>query len=496
MGRMQAGRVASGLIVLGQMGTFAVGAGPAGAQSAGAQAAGAQAAGAQTAPMVLPRLKGRIEVDGVLDDVAWMRVPPLPLTMYFPTFRGQPAQRSDIRVAYDDDFLYAAGWFHDDNPGGIRINSLYRDRWNGDDAFAIYVDAFNDNQNSKWFGTTPGGIRFDLLVSDDGATLNESWDAVWDARTTVTADGWFAEVRIPFSTLGFQAQEGTAVMGLTVTRLVSRTGERVTFPAIDPQFEFRQPSRAMDAVLEGVQSNTLLHLTPYLLAGATRAAVLETGAPAFTADRNEPAEIGLDLRYAVAGNLTLDLSANTDFAQVEADDQQVNLDRFSLFFPEKRRFFQERSGIFEFTIGEDGRLFHSRRIGLTQDRRPLPVMAGARLVGRVGEWDLGILSMQTESIGEAAGENFGVARVRRRVFDPFSLVGAMLTTRVGGSEHNIAAGADALLRLFGDDYLTAKWAASGQSGEGRDVGFLDRSQFFLQWQRRATRTRVQCHNVP
>ena len=186
------------------------------------------------APYSVARLSGPIQLDGMPDEPAWQAVPPLPLTMYFPIYEGEPQQRTEIRVAHDDEYFYAAGWFYDDDPAGIRVNSLYRDRWNGDDAFAIYIDAFNDNQNAKWFGTTPSGIRFDLLVSDDGATLNGSWDTFWDSETQITEDGWFVEVRIPFSSIGFQVDEsGSAVMGLTVTRLVSRTSERVTFPAIE-----------------------------------------------------------------------------------------------------------------------------------------------------------------------------------------------------------------------------------------------------------------------
>jgi hypothetical protein len=190
-------------------------------------------------PLPLQRFSGPIVVDGVPDEAAWREVAPLPLTLHLPVFGGTPTQRTEIRVAYDDESLYAAGWFYDTDPSAIRINSLYRDRWNGDDAFAIYIDTFNDNRNAKWFGTTAAGMRFEQLVSDDGATLNGSWDTFWDARSTITAEGWFSEVRIPFSSLGFQTVDGRTVMGLTVTRLVSRLNERVTFPAIDPRFQFR-----------------------------------------------------------------------------------------------------------------------------------------------------------------------------------------------------------------------------------------------------------------
>src|SRR5687767_12083342 len=237
---------------------------------------GASPSTAQEEPLALARLGGPVQLDGIPDEAVWRSVEPLPLTMYAPTHRGMPAQRTEIRVAYDDEHLYAAGWFYDHDPRGIRVNSLYRDRWNGDDALAIYVDAFNDNRNAKWFGVTPAGMRFDLLVSDDGAATNGSWDAFWDVKTAVTAEGWFAEVRIPFSTLGFQVKDGRAVMGLTVTRLVSRSGERVTFPDIDPRFEFRAPSKARDVVLSGVRSRTPLYLTPYLLGGVTRTTGTET----------------------------------------------------------------------------------------------------------------------------------------------------------------------------------------------------------------------------
>lgn len=408
-----------------------------------------------TAPLELHRLTRPITVDGTPTREEWSDVPLLPLTLYVPVFKGTPKQRTEIRVAYDDDYFYAAGWFYDDDKVGVRVNSLYRDRWNGDDAFAIYIDAFHDKQNSKWFGTTPGGIRFDQLVSDDGATLNGSWDTFWTAETTVTDSGWFAEVRIPFSSLGFRVDSaGKVVMGLTVTRLVSRSEERVTFPAIDPKFEFRRPSVAQDVVLRNVHTKKPLYLTPYALSGRSRNTIL-------TSRSNE---VGGDMRYPLSSNLTLDLTWNTDFAQVEADDQQVNLDRFPLFFPERRRFFQENSGIFDFQMGGGARLFHSRRIGLTPSFTPLPVLGGARLGGRVGAWDVGLLEMQTERQGLFPTENFGVLRMRRPVLNANSTAGFMATSYLGGGRRNVGLGTDASLRVRPDEYLVLKWAGSADSG--------------------------------
>src|SRR5688572_10285887 len=421
-----------------------------------AQAAGAQ----QPAPLELTRLDSAITFDGMPDESAWQRIPVLPLTTYAPVFRAAPKQRTEIRVAYDDDFFYAAGWFYDDDPGGIRVNSLYRDRWNGDDALAIYIDAFNDNQNAKWFGTTPAGMRFDLLVSDDGVTTNDNWDSFWTSKTTVTDEGWFAEVRIPFSSLGFQTgSDGRAVMGLTVTRLVSRINERVTFPAIDPKFPFRRPSSAHDVVVRNVRSRTPFYITPYVLGGASRD-VVPTPGFGFRRGTDTARDAGIDVRYPLSGNLTLDLTANTDFAHVEADDQQVALDRFPLFFPERRRFFQEGASIFDFAAAGGARLFHSRRIGLTDAGAPVMILGGARLVGKVGLWDVGLLEMQTDDHGDIAGENFGVLRLRRPVLNSSSTAGLMLTSFAGGGRSNFAVGGDTSLRVHGDEYVGLKWAGT------------------------------------
>ena len=448
---------------------------------------GAQETTSTAAPLEITRLPGPITVDGKPDEAVWQQVPPLPLTVYAPVFRAPPKQRSVIRVAYDDENFYAAGWFYDEDTTGIRVNSLYRDRWNGDDAFAIYIDAFNDKRTAKWFGTTPGGIRFDVLLSDDGATSNDSWDTFWTTTTTVTREGWFAEVKIPFSSIGFRTgADGRAVMGLTVTRLVSRTGERVTFPEIDPRFEFRRPSVAREIVMRDVHSHRPLYVTPYALTGMDRRAVGDVTS-GFATERGTSREMGLDVRYPLSGRLTLDLTVNTDFAQVEADEQQINLDRFPLYYPERRRFFQEGSGIFDFGTGGNSRLFNSRRIGLTEALTPVPVLGGARLVGRAGSWDVGLLEMQTEAQGLSPSENFGVLRLRRQVINSLSNAGVMATSYYGGGHRNHAVGTDASIFVGDQQYLSAKWAASVDDRDASGVSFVDRSTFMLDWARRTGR---------
>ena len=201
---------------------------------------------------------------------------------------------------------------------------------------------------------------------------------------------------------------------------VFNLGHGIT-PDIDPEHQMTRPSLARRVVLRGIRSQRPVYVTPYALGGLGQSAELSSDGSRYRTRDEVPRELGVDLKYHVTPNLTLDLSANTDFAQVEADNQVVNLTRFDLFFPEKRQFFQDRAGTFRFPTGtfSAAELFHSRRIGV-RDGAAVPILAGARLVGRVGEWDVGALTMQTEGGDGFPSENFGVLRARRRVLNPVS----------------------------------------------------------------------------
>lgn len=293
-------------------------------------------------------------------------------------------------------------------------------------------------------------------------------------------------MRIPFSSLGFEDDDGRVVMGMSVYRWISRKGERHLFPPTRPDFSFgfAKPSLAQRVLLEGVYAARPTYITPYALGGLTQAAELNVAQTAYDTRNDATNEVGIDLKYNVTSNLTLDLTANTDFAQVEADDQQINLTRFSLFFPEKRQFFQERASIFEFATGGQSRVFHSRRIGLNDGER-VRILGGARLVGRVGKTDIGILNMQTASEGSLPSENFGVVRLRRQVFNSFSNVGGMATTRFADDgTYNIAVGADAIVRPFGNEYVTLKWVQTFDDTDAPGQEFFDASRFIAMWQRR------------
>ena len=422
-------------------------------------------------PLVLPRLDGPVRLDGLSDEPAWQAVAPWLPTQYEPDNGAPPTERTEFLVAYDDDFIYFALRAYDRDSTGIRSNTLYRDRLSGDDHFEILLDTFNDNETGMVFTTTPAGIRKDAAISHDasggditsGDWINGDFNTFWDVATTVNGEGWFAEMRVPFTSLRFQDEGGHVVMGIILQRKVARKTERLVFPAVPSiaNWAFLKPSLAQKIVLEGIRPSTPLYVTPYGLGGVEQSFRLNGAGTDYPREDDLKTEVGGDLKYGIGNNQTLDLTVNTDFAQVEADDQQVNLTRFSLFYPEKRQFFQERASIFEFRTGGLSRLFHSRRIGLTDDGEPVRIFGGARLVGRWGGWDVGFLDMQTAKSPSLPSENFGVLRLRRQVFNPYSYAGTMVTSRVGtDGSYNVAYGLDGVVRIAGDDYLTLQWGQS------------------------------------
>ena len=425
-------------------------------------------------PEILPlqRVGGVVVLDGLSFEEAWRSVDPYVPTQYEPDNGEAASERTEFLVAYDTDYLYFALRAYDSDPNGIRYNTLYRDRLSGDDHFEILVDTYNDNETGVLFTTTPAGIRREAAVSNDasgggiasGGWLNVDFNTYWDVATAITDSGWFAEMRIPFSSLRFQPDtDGTVTMGISLQRKIARKTERLVFPSVEPvaNWAFLKPSLAQKVVLQDIRPVHPVYVTPYALTGAGRSTALNDAGSAYRHHDEFTREIGGDLKYSLSNNATLDLTVNTDFAQVEADDQQINLTRFSLFFPEKRQFFQERAGIFDFRTGGFSRLFHSRRIGLTESGQPVRILGGARVAGRFGLWDVGLLNMQTDESASLPSENFGVFRARRRVLNPYSYAGGMLTSRVGmDGRYNVAYGLDGVLRLFGDDYLTLQWAHS------------------------------------
>ncbi|MFQ5446653.1 MAG: DUF5916 domain-containing protein [Saprospiraceae bacterium] len=439
------------------------------------------------------RLTGEINFDGRVNEVAWQDVPLTEFKMQVPEFGQEPTERSEVRLAYDDKYLYLSGKMYLSDSSLYRGTTFKRDAMDGTtDYFGMAIDSYNDNENALGFFTTPTGLRWDGTVANDAQAdtdMSIDWNTFWDAAAIRTPYGWDAEMRIPWTSLRFQENQGEAVMGITIWWFMSAKNEVAMFPLIPRNWggmSMWKPSQTQKYRFRGVHSHKPIYLTPYVLGGYQQSRELNETETAYNAIRDPQIEAGLDLKYSLTSNLTLDLTANTDFAQVEADDQQVNLTRFSLFFPEKRQFFQERASIFDFSFENFNRLFYSRTIGINDDGDPVRIYGGARLQGRVNNHDIGFLSMQTEAPASGLhSENFSLLRVRRRAFNSFSYIGFIGTNRMDfRGDYNTTYGFDGIIRVAGDEYLTAKWAQSFEDGQPNDALSLDPARLYLRWERR------------
>jgi hypothetical protein len=453
----------------------------------------ASAAGAATGqeleagPHVVHRLDAPLRWNDPTSRPAWERVPALPAVQSAPVHGAAPSERTVFRLAHDDAYLYAAAWMYDSEPDEIRAVSLRRDEASfNNDWFLVSLDTFRDRENTLLFATNPTGLRTDAAFSNDGAPpANMAWNTFWDAYVTRDDHGWYAAIRIPFSSLRFEEREGTVVMGITLARRIARRNEMISWPGVPHDwgtFSIYKASLMNDIVLHDVRPVTPVYAAPSMAAGASRRPIGDATAGA-AAPRETRYDVGLDLKYSPLPNLTVDVTLNPDFAQVEADEQRVNLTRFSLFFPERRPFFQERASVFEFGLGESDRVFHSRRIGLAGGE-PVRIYGGARVVAHAGGWDVGALTMQTEATEASAGANAGVLRLRRQLLNDHSMIGGIVTSRLAGDGgRQLTVGADALVRVVGQDFLTATWAESID----RDVdagGRTGRSFYRVRWERR------------
>jgi len=382
-------------------------------------------------------------LDGdVLNDPAWKAATPMTgFTQEQPNEGALSTERTEVRVIFTKDTLYIGAVMYDSDPSGIVYADPRRDASVDDvDSFRVLFDTYRDRQNGFVFGTSAAGGEYDGQVTNEGqgaggmgvggtsaagsgGGFNLNWDGAWQVRTKVTEIGWTAEFAIPFKTLRFPGGEDQT-WGVNFQRNIRRNNERTYWAPIPRQFNLFRVSLA--GVVSGIQTPTLrnLKLIPYALGQTITSGVKP--APTDTG-----AEFGGDIKYSLTPAMTLDATVNTDFAQVEVDDQQVNLDRFNLFFPEKRPFFLENAGFF--SVGNQGEvdLFFSRRIGLAGNGEAVPIIGGGRVSGKAGKYNVGLLNMQTNDLdGRIAGSNFSVARVSRDLPNR-SLFGALVTQRVG-----------------------------------------------------------------
>jgi hypothetical protein len=443
-------------------------------------------------PMKVTRISGGITFDGVPDEAVWQPVQTLPMVMLMPAPGDEPTEISVIKIAYDDEYFYVSGLINYHDPKYLRAIGKQRDYSDlSSDFFGFTLDTFNDRENGMQFITNPNGLRSDATIKndivDEETDRNRSWNTFWDVKTRIVEQGWSAEFRIPFSSLRFQASEGKTLMGILVVRWSPGKRELVTFPAVSPDYStgYFKPSLSKVIEFEGLNPKKPVYITPYIIGGVGQVNELNEEGTEYKMNSTPKLDAGGDIKYSITNNLTLDLTVNTDFAQVEADDQMINLTRYSLYFPEKRIFFLEKSDVFDFSFLKGNNLFYSRSIGL-HEGNAVRIYGGARITGRIQKWEVGFLDMQTAKFEDNPAENFGVLRLKRNVFNKNSFIGGMVTSRLGmNGTYNSAYGLDGQFRVKGDEYLSFKLAQSFEDEADNKLLQLAPTRLLLQWQRRS-----------
>jgi hypothetical protein len=419
-----------------------------------------------------------ITVDGALDEEVWRLAQPAADFVQAEPHEGQAAtEPTEVRIAYDHDALYIGVVCHDAAPSGLIINDIRKDFAAGDqDSFEVILDTFADRRNGFVFVVNAAGAKSDTQIANEGRDVNTSWDAVWTVATRRDAAGWSAELRIPFKTLRFE-RGSDREWGVNFSRRIRRKNEVDYWSPVPRVYNlYRAGLAGTLSGLPDASQGRNLRLKPWIGANATRS----LGGDEF--DRGLHA--GLDAKYGVTPSLTLDVTVKPDFAQAEADEQQVNLTQFSLYFPEKREFFLENSGMFYFgdipresRLGsarfappeEEVLLFFSRRIGLTDAGQEIPIAAGGRLTGRVGRTGVGAMTVQTQSTDGRDGDNYTVLRGRRDILKN-SDIGAIFLSRMSAgpsTDRNEVAGVDANFRFkraLSVNGFLAKSATPGTDG--------------------------------
>ncbi len=414
------------------------------------------------------------KIDGHLDDEVWRAAVVIDTFIEIEPDKGEPAsEKTEVMIGYDEKNLYIGARCYTE-PGNINAVMMQRDAYLGDeDSLHIVLDTFHDKRSGFYFAITPLGAQVDGLVRSDGDEVNLSWDGIWYSATSQDAEGWVAELAIPFRTLRFPKEE-EQTWGLNLHRKIVHTREYVLWrPAesSNPETAVFKLSQAGELTgLKGLKQGRTLDIKPYVLARIDQSD---------TRGDDEDLEVGVDVKKGLTSGLTLDLTYNLDFAEAEADHQQINLTRFKLFFPEKRDFFLEGASLFYFGDRPDNLrssqsiLFFSRRIGLTEDaQHEVPVLGGAKISGRAGGMDIGFLNLTTDEVGEL-GEprtSYTVLRLKRNILEKSSVGLMWLNKAVKNGADNSSMGFDwdfGAGKYFRTGGFLAKTSTPGLEGDDR-----------------------------
>ena len=404
-------------------------------------------------------------MDGdVLNDPAWVNVPEVTTFIQKTPDEGQSvSEKTAVKVMYTEKTFYVSVVCYDTNPGEIVISDTRRDSpLNNSDSFSFIIDTFKDFQTGYLFGTNPAGIEYDAQITGGGeggsmmrrfsmgtgGGFNVNWDAVWEVKSQKGDFGWSAEFAIPFKTLRYATNKDQS-WGINFERVIARKKEEAHWSPISRQHTMNRLVSAGTLTHMNVPTSRNIKIMPYVL-GQNNVNKNET------TSKSSDGNFGLDAKLSIGSSMSLDLTYNTDFAQVEADEQQINLDRFSLFFPEKRAFFLENAGLFSIGtgggfFGPDIEMFFSRRIGVGPDGEPVPIVGGGRLTGTFSGMKVGMLSMRTDKVTDITDANqYSVLRLKKELPNR-THIGAMYT---------------ALDHMGKDGYMNQSYAFDAQLGIG------------------------------
>lgn len=404
---------------------------------------------AQSGPYYPVRTDEPFVLDGRLDETAWKQAEVIDAFMQYDPIPGpEPTEKTECRMLYNDEYLLVGFKCYDSEIAKLVATSLDRDYlFTNDDGISFVIDTYRDKSTGIAFSSNLNGARRDRAISMDGEAANTNYNTFWDVKSMVNTDGYTMEFRIPFSSLRFNATD-KVVMGFRLTRFIKRKSEYDIYPACDPNIlsAYSKVSLGREMVFENLNSRTPVYVSPYLIANYAESQLLNADTSGY---RKETAflerkhyfknatldkifsNIGLDIKYGITKNSTLDLTLNTDFAQAEVDNRIINLTKYDVNLPEKRTFFLESDDYFRFTMANDNELFISRSIGI-ENGQIVPIIGGARLTGVIGGLQIGLLEMQTTGVDEAGivPHNYFVFRPLKRFDALGSSVGAILTNRV------------------------------------------------------------------
>ncbi|MFN3996172.1 DUF5916 domain-containing protein [Algoriphagus sp.] len=367
----------------------------------------------------------QVKLDGSPDEAFWQNAKPISQFLQQEPIEGQPAsERTEIRIAYDRKNLYISAIFYDSEPDQIKAFQRRRDaNLSTDDSFTILIDSYNDQRSGFYFEINPLGMMGDaILKTGQGSTLNTAWNGIWRAWVKRRSDGWSAEIQIPFMTLNFDPS--LEEWGINFQRIIRRKNEIVLWSGHQRNQGIRRPQDA--GVLSGLKNISQgigVEAIPYVIANQNKSRNEEDG----SYSNSYSANAGGEINYNITPNLKAGITVNTDFAETEVDNRQINLTRFPLFFPERRDFFLQGANIFLFAPSSNPNPYFSRRVGL-QRGRPIPIKYGGRLIGRIKNTDVGVLHVNTAAVDEVPEENFTVARVIQNL-GAESTIGGIYTRR-------------------------------------------------------------------